>query len=248
MQNPITSLHHRIPWSLLVGTINQVLLGTVDTAAIRSLLRLSPGVNIPPLPPDTNFVAPLIKTFKASVSQAIAKKTLLQPQVDAINLVEQLIFTLPCNLFAGLNARSDDPANLPGTNMDFLPTDIDANGAVVTDPVNGPPLGKAQKVREKLFNRLVNVGQSFAVSDIEDCCTSLATLWGQISPPVPAAPNAIPPVLARTSLQQATGYTLNLWVQGVGVIPGYRLWGGANWTAADSNNLTTKVMHRVNKG
>lgn len=236
MTSGFAMLHHRISWNALGGAINAVLAGAAQPQVINYLLRMSPG----------NSFA-VINGFTTALNRVLANQTLTQPQIDAIEMVEQLIFTLPCNLFQGLNARADDPGN----GIDFLPGDVTVTGTLPRVNNVLTPLGVMQQLREKLMNRLLNLGQPGALIDIGVCCAGIAQQWAVLTPAaaaVAAAPPA-PAIPARTSLQQATGFNGALWAPGAApwANPGYRNWPGP-LTAAQSLALNTTVMNRVNNG
>ena len=89
MLHPTAMLHHRVSWALLCGTLNRVIAKTVDAAVVKSLLRLSPQNSA------TDF-----KAFQAVITPLAAGKTLSPAQIASLDLIEQWVFTLPCNLFS----------------------------------------------------------------------------------------------------------------------------------------------------
>lgn len=223
MTSPVAMLHHRISWNVLGGAMNQVLAGTAESKVINSLLKLSPAQS-----------ADYVKNFKTALNLKLANKRLAQANIDAINAVEQLIFTLPCNLFQGLNQRQDDPAN----DMDFTPVDIAFDGSL---PVSQPGVltaaGQLQQARERLMNRLLQA--QLKPADIDSACAEVVRLWR------PAA--RVPPVSA---LAQATVFQPACWAPGNApfAAPAYRHWVDGNLqplTAAQATALNAVVMTRV---
>lgn len=230
-------LHHRISWNVLGGVINQVLSGALDRMVINYILRLSP---------DRSFA--VVNDFATALNRVLANAVLSQAQVDAIERVEELICWLPCNVFQGLNARTDDP----GAGMDFLPGDVNPDGTLPRNPAGLTQLGLIQQTRERLMHRLMTAASPGMLPLIQTDCATLAQLWTAMVPVAPAIPPAppAPGVPPRTALQQATGFTPALWAPGAApyVNPGYRLFvnGGVALTAAQSQALNTTVMNRVN--
>lgn len=219
MVHPVAMLHHRISWSVLGGALNGVLNGSVDKSVINALLKLTPGPT-----------GPTVIAFSTALTQVLAQKNLSQTHIDAINRVEELVFSLPCNLFLGPNNRSDDP----GANIDFLPGDVESDGNFPR--VNGQitALGQAEKTREALMNHLMNATRPRAVDDIDRLCAALAKQYVAVAPPLGGL----------SSLSQATGYTPGLWNPAVGMIGAYRNWPGG-LTIPQSNALNVRVMDRV---
>lgn len=156
MLHPVAMLHHRVPWNVLGTALNAVLSGGVDAKLINSLLKLSP-VNS----------KPLVDNFKAALTQLQAGKTLSQANIAAIEAVEQEVFSLPCNLFLGLNARADDPGN----EMDFTPDDVNFDGTVPTTAA-----GELEKLREKVMG-LLSKSPQIDLTVLDPACTQWATQW-----------------------------------------------------------------------
>lgn len=238
MVHPTAMLHHRISWNALCGALNRVLAGTLGSngsGLVNALLSLSPVASAEP-----------VKKFKAALFnlEHLKSGTSLGPiDVAAIEHIEQLIFSLPCNLFLGPTNRCDDP----GSDMDFLPNDVGLDGSVdeCTD------LGAIQILREKIFSLLLNINSSPLLSNKNDedfpptlgqYTRKLAELWKKVSPDR----------LGAKSLEQATGFNPLLWSPGTGVgvaltSPGLRHWHGADppATCIDLLRLNGRVMTRV---
>ncbi len=233
MNHPVAMLHHRISWNALGGAINQVLSGAADSKIVNFLLRLSPGNS-----------GDVIRGFNTALDRVLSNQPLTGGQIEAIQTVEQLLFSLPCNLFLGLSEREDDPK----AGIDFLPADITATGALPCVGGQLTALGAIQQVREKLMNRLLNATAPFAFTDIGTCCTALKTLWVAQTPPAAAVigPPAIP---QRNSMEQATGFQPADWAPGAAPFAGppYRNWPGP-LTAPQCAALNATVINRVRTG
>jgi hypothetical protein len=171
MTHAFAMLHHRIKWDVLARTITAVLQGRLDTHFINSLLSLSPS--------NTNT---MVTDFKTAINQVnTAKKNgkadVANTHVTAIELVEQEIFSLPCNTYLGLNNRADDPGDTD--DLDFTPEDIQADGSVTATA-----LGTIQKAREKVFGYLLAASDGKkglfkgAISDFRD---TYAEHYGKLS-------------------------------------------------------------------
>jgi hypothetical protein len=214
MMHPVMKLDHRIPWNLLKGTLNKLLAGNLNIAIINSLLKLSPSAD----------KTKMITNFKTAVGEG--KKGRVPPahQLLALNVVEQEIFSLPCNLALGLNERADDPG---GDNLDYTPDDVDHAGAYMP----GLP-GQRQALFETLYGLLsvTNIG----LDAVDSCCNELRTAWqkhlgldtatpakiGNWHPgPLPPAPAAAP---ARTN-------------------PPYRYWVKPTGAALTSGEIQTMI-------
>lgn len=225
MTSAVAMLHHRISWNTLGTALNGVLAGAVDRQVVNYLLRMSP---------DNSFA--VINGFTTALTRVLANQALTPAQVSAIDTVEQLVFTLPSNLFLGLNNRADDPGN----GMDFLSGDVNPDGTLPRPNGQITLLGQLEQKREMLFNRLRNPPAPGALSDMNIICASIVQLWAAQTPAVGGA-------APLPSLAQATGFSPAMWAPGVAPFanPAYRSWPGP-LTAAQSAALNVVVMNRVN--
>lgn len=150
------SLHHRIPWDLLLNVLRRALDGTAEASVIGYLLRLAPR-------PTED----LATRFSAAAHQFRVGRPFLRQQGEAIAEVEQELFSLPCNLFQGLSNRADDPGN---EFMDFTPDDVIHTGSLP----EGIP-GRLQRARERLF-ALLRAG-TINAGAIRSACRDWRELW-----------------------------------------------------------------------
>lgn len=129
------TLHHRIPWDLLLDVLQRALDGALHARVIGYLLTLAPRPT-----------ADLAIRFAAAAHQVRAQGAPARGQLDVIDEVEQELFSLPCNLFQGLMPRNDDPGN---EKLDFTPYDVQYSGALP----EGIP-GTVERARERVFGIL----------------------------------------------------------------------------------------------
>jgi hypothetical protein len=143
------TLHHRLPWALLMGILRRVVQGTADAKIIRWLLLLSP-----------DNTEDLYRRFAAAAHQCRLGCELTLREQAAVSTVEIELHSLPCNLFQGLSNRADDPG---GCAMDFTPADIAFDGSRPEGPA-----GEMQQCRERLFG-ILNRGDVNA-RDVQHAC------------------------------------------------------------------------------
>lgn len=211
MEHPVMKLDHRIPWNLLRGTLNKILRRELNSEIINALMKLSPANNVD-----------MIKSFKVAVEETRPGKLPPEHQIRALNTIEQLIFSLPCNLALGLNERADDPG---GDRMDFTPDDVDHAGAY-----RNPSNGNCQQFFETLFGLLSAPQIDLKAVDI--CCNGLRTRW------TPHHPNG---------MSDGTGGNYANWHPGppaVGIErtrPPYRYWRKPDGTALSVIEIMTMI-------
>jgi hypothetical protein len=201
--------HHRLPWAVLRGALNQVMAGTADDKLANVFLSVSPVVDTPGM----------LKKFKAAVQRVQAGKTLAAAEVTALEDMEGEVFSLPLNLFQGLNARYDDPAD----KMDFTPDDITHEGARTA----GNP-GALQKVREQAYGLLSK--NKIDVASVKTCFQDWDKLWGAHG----------------GGLGSATPHNVAWWAPGAAPFtnPGFRHWVNPT-TAANLTNVEAKALNEV---
>jgi hypothetical protein len=205
--------HHRIAWGILRGALNQVMAGTADDSLVNVLLSACP-----------ENTADMLKKFKAALQRAQAKKTLTDPEVTALETVEGEIFSLPLNLFQGLNARADDPAD----RMDFTPDDITHDGL----RQGGVP-GDLQKAREQVCGLLLKTKIDVAL--LKTAVSDWVNLWKAHG----------------GGLTTATPHNAAWWAPGAAPFtnPGYRHWAnpstGTALTAVEAGAINNVVYTRV---
>ena len=224
MAHSVMKLDHRIPWNLLQSALNKVLAGEADVKVVNALMKLSPSPSVEK--------SRILKNFGTAVNELKPGREPNTTQMEALEAVENEIFSLPVNLALGLNERADDPG---GDCLDFTPDDVDHSGTPQTTAV-----GLAHKVREKLFGQLsqakIDAGAVDAVVTELISTVSLAALssatpanfekWHP-GPPAPSAGGA-----QRTK-------------------PAYRYWlnptTGEALTADDIQKMLKQVTERAKK-
>jgi hypothetical protein len=150
------TLHHRIPWNLLLNVLQRALDGTVHPRVIGYLLTLAPRPTVD-----------LATQFAAAAHQVRTQRPFRPGQGEVIVEVEQELFSLPCNLFQGLGNRADDPGN---DKMDFTPSDVQNNGALP----EGIP-GTLERARERVFGILCQL--NIDPGTIQIACRNWRDLW-----------------------------------------------------------------------